>query len=124
MAIFQQQNQNVTNQYNADVFNFTINKENTDRINKIGTLKIIDSGLNIDIDSLLKILREGNIEKTLENMEKIQDLDIHKSVTILNARFAIAKRNKIEGTSDSNEYNLEINKIIHSILEIINLIQK
>jgi hypothetical protein len=128
MAIFDQRNQTVKgNQYNAETINFTISQDNIDFVNQIKTLKRVDSNINKKLKDLLNFLKSGNIEETLhilQDMEEIQNSDMYKSVLLLNARLGRINKSKIEEVIDRSEYNLEVNKIIRSTLEIIDLIEK
>ena len=70
---------------------------------------------------LLKLIALGKIEEVIEKLlDSLDDsLDVYSNVTLLSSRFQRNKRANNQGTIRAANYDLELNRIIISVQELI-----
>lgn len=82
-------------------------------------IPVLEGASIIGIKDVEKLIANGQIKRPLEILEKITYGDDRKTIQGMKARFTRIKKGKDRGAIDDKDYNIEVNNIIDSILEMI-----
>jgi len=87
----------------------------------------VKKGENSDFNIIRNHISEGEIESSLRlliDYVKNKDVDLYNNIILLSSRFSNLKNDNILGIISQEEYSIENNKVVYSILETIKLLEK